>query len=54
MDIKTFEFLVKRAGDDPMVVMIVSERHLGYGDHGKTETFEVTLTDKKSIEFAGW
>ena len=50
---KSFDFVVQRAGDDPMVVMTVSET-VEYGNHGMSESFEVTLTDKKSINRNGW
>ena len=36
-----------------MVVMKVSET-VEYGQHGKCETFEVTLTDKKKTDLNGW
>ena len=45
--------MVKRAGDDPMVVMKVTENE-EYGNHGGVKTFEVTLTDKKMIDQNGW
>ena len=52
-DSTTFEFFVNRAGDDPMVTMNVTVK-AEYGQHGCSETFEVTLTDKKSIKYEGW
>ncbi len=47
-----YDFEVKRAGDDPMVVMTVTDDRSQWG--GNYETFEVTLTDKKSIAKGGW
>ena len=52
-DSTAFGFFMNRAGDDPMVTMNVDVK-AEYGDHGCSETFEVTLTDKKSINFQGW
>jgi len=52
-DSTAFEFFVNRAGDDPMVTMNVHVKE-EYGQHGCSQTFEVTLNDKKSIKYDGW
>ncbi len=52
-DYTAFKFVVNRGGDDPMVTMNVTENQ-EYGQHGCSETFEVTPTDKKSIDTYGW
>ena len=48
----SYAFDVKRGGNDPMVVMTVTQDRSQWG--GNFEVFEVTLTDKKSIETGGW
>ena len=48
-----YEFVVIRAGDDPMVVM-KEESTQDYGDHGGWRKFEVTLTEQKMIAQDGW
>ena len=52
-DSTAFEFCVNCAGDDPSVTMNVTVNE-EYRQHGCSETFEVTLTDKKSINRQGW
>ncbi len=47
-----YDFEVKRVGDDPMVVMMITEDNSQWGC--KFESFEVTLNDKKSTEQGGW